>query len=129
VRSLFAAIANGDPEKVLETTHPEVEWTPTVWSGAAVRGHNGVREWMLRFGAGLSRLDTVLEVLERHGDRVLALGTVVDSRGDQTFAVRVGWIFSFRDGQIIRGRAYPDWAAARAAVGPTAEPTLLAPAA
>jgi ketosteroid isomerase-like protein len=84
---------------------------------------------MLRFGTGLSHLDTELQALERHGDRVLALGTVIDSRGEQTFAVRVGWVFSFRNGLIVRGRAYPDWAATRAAVGPSAQPALLAPAA
>jgi ketosteroid isomerase-like protein len=111
---------------VIATTAPEIEWTPTAWSGAAVRGHNGVREWMLRFGTGLTQLDTELETLERHGDQVLALGTVIDSRGDQTFAVRVGWVFSFRNGLVVRGRAYPDWATALAAVGPSANPTLLA---
>jgi ketosteroid isomerase-like protein len=68
-------------------------------------------------------------MLERYGDQVLALGTVIDSRGEQTFAVRVGWVFSFHSGLIARGRAYPDWAAARAAVGPSATPTLLVPAA
>ncbi len=114
---------------MIATADPGIEWTPTAWSGSEVRGHNGVREWMLRFGTGLNQLDTQLQTLERHGDQVLALGTVIDSRGDQTFAVRVGWIFSFRNGLIVRGRAYPDWASTRAAVGPSETPTPLVPAA
>jgi EAL domain-containing protein (putative c-di-GMP-specific phosphodiesterase class I)/ketosteroid isomerase-like protein len=129
VRGLFEAIAAGDPDAVIATTHPAVEWSPTVWSGPAVSGHDGVREWLARFGSGLAHLDTELDAVERHGDQVLALGTVIDSRGEQTFAVRVGWVFSFRNGLIVRGRAYPDWAATRAAVGPSPKPALLAPAA
>ena len=42
---------------------------------------------------------------------------LVDGRGAQPFATRVGWIFSFRDGLIVHGRAYPSWSAARAAAG------------
>jgi PAS domain S-box-containing protein len=128
VRTLFEAVASGDPATVIAVVDPEIEWTPTAWSGAAVRGHNGVREWMLRFGTGLTQLDTELQTLERHGDQILALGTVIDSRGEQTFAVRVGWVFSFRNGLIVRGRAYPDWATTRAAVGPAPESAALAPA-
>lgn len=126
VRGLFAAIASGDPESLLASIHPEVEWTPTVWSGPTARGHQGVREWMRRFGEGLNELEIELQTLERHGDRVLALGTVIDGRGEEPFALRVGWVFSFRDGLIVRGRAYPDWAATRAAVaGPATSPAVL----
>ena len=114
---LFGALADGDQDSVLVALDPEVEWVPTAWSGAPARGHDGVRDWMREFGEDLGQLEVELESLGQHGERVLALGTVIDGRGAQPFATRVGWIFSFRDGLIVHGRAYPSWAAARAAAG------------
>ena len=114
-RGLFEAIADGDRDAVLAALDPAVEWVPTVWSGTTAYGHDGVLEWMLEFGEGLALLEVELEALEQHGDRVLALGTIFDTRGDKPFTTRVGWIFGFRGDLIVHGRAYPGWAAARAA--------------
>jgi ketosteroid isomerase-like protein len=114
---LFQALDRGDRDGVLGLVDPDVDWHPTVWSGGVAHGRRAVGEWLDQFGAGLRDLRIDLEEVDSHADRVLALGTVFDHRGDQPFAVRAGWIFRVEAGMVLRARAFESWDEARAAFG------------
>ena len=110
IERLFAAMHQGEPEKVLKLLHPRIEWTPTVWSGEAMyRGHEGVHLWLSQFGEELEHLDIRVQKVRTQADRGAVLGIVFDTRGDRTFAVEVPWSFEMEDGLLRRGSAHGSW--------------------
>jgi ketosteroid isomerase-like protein len=110
VERLFIALVSREPEGILEMLHPQVEWRPTVWSGAEVyRGRDGVQRWLDQFGPGLQHLDVTVEKVRLDRDRGAVLGAVFDSREGGMFAVRVAWTFELEDGLLRRGRAVETW--------------------
>lgn len=118
VERLFIAMLRGEPEEVLPLLHPQVEWSPTVWSGEGTyRGAEGVRRWLDQFGEGLRYLDIRVEKVKTDEDRGAVLGTVFDSREGTMFAVRVAWSFELEDGLLRRGRSHDNWDEALVAVG------------
>jgi hypothetical protein len=118
VERLFEAIQGSEPERVLALLHPRIEWTPTVWSGEPMyRGEEGAHLWLDQFGENLEYLDIRLQRIELGEGRAAAEGIVFDTRGDQTFAVKVPWSFEIEDGLIRRGRAHGSWEEALAAAG------------
>jgi ketosteroid isomerase-like protein len=118
IERLFVAVIRGRPEEVVALLHPQVEWSPTVWSGEGTyRGVEGVRRWLDQFGEGLRHLDIRVEKVRTEGDLGVVLGTVFDSREDTMFAVRVAWSFEMEDGLLRRGRAHESWEEALQAAG------------
>lgn len=119
IERIFIAVIEGDPEKVLELVHPQVEWLPTVWSREeeVYRGHDGVRRWLDQFGPGLEHLDIRVERVRTREDGGAVLGTVFDSRDEGMFAVRVAWSFELEDGLMRRGRAHEAWEEAEREAG------------
>lgn len=110
IERLFGAVLRGEPERVLELLHPQVEWSPTIWSGEEMhRGHEGVQRWLSQFGEGLERLDIRVDKAETGEGRGAVLGIVFDTRGDRTFAVQVPWSFELEEGLLRRGRAHGTW--------------------
>jgi ketosteroid isomerase-like protein len=110
IERLFIALIEGEPERVVELMHPQVEWSPTMWSGQEVyRGREGVRRWLSQFGEGLEHLDVRVEEIKAEGDRGAILGTVFDSRDQGMFAVRVAWSFELDEELIRRARAHESW--------------------
>lgn len=119
IERLFVAVIRGQPEEVVALLHPQVEWSPTVWSGGegTYRGVDGVRRWLDQFGEGLRHLDVRVEKTRTEADRGVVLGTVFDSREGTMFAVRVAWSFELEDGLLRRGRAHESWDEALRAAG------------
>lgn len=118
IERLFIAMIRGETEEVVALLHPQVEWSPTIWSGEGTyRGHEGVRRWLGQFGESLQHLDIRIEKLRKEGERAAALGTVFDSRGGTMFAARVAWSFELEEGLLRRGRAHDNWDEALAAAG------------
>lgn len=110
IELLFGAIVRGEPDRVLELLHPQVEWSPTVWSGEEMyRGHGGVLRWLEQFGQNLEHLDIRVQKVEAREDRGAVLGIVFDTRGNQKFAVEVPWSYELEDGLLRRGRAHGSW--------------------
>ena len=115
---MFDAIAKGDTDAAIGCVHPEVVWTPTVWSGAAtLRGRDAVSSWFDQFGPNLEHLRIDLAELTQHQGWVVVLGTVHDTRDGGPFSTRVGWTFAVRDGLVIEGRAHESWEGTRQAAG------------
>lgn len=118
IERVLTAIVRGEPDRVIELLHPDVEWSPTVWSGAEMyRGHEGVRRWLAQFGDGLEHLDIRVQKMETEEDRCAVLGIVFDTRGNQKFAVEVPWSFELDGGSVRRGRAHDTWEEAAQAAG------------
>ncbi|HVD38836.1 MAG TPA: nuclear transport factor 2 family protein [Solirubrobacterales bacterium] len=110
IERLFVALIEGQPDEVVTLLHPQVEWSPTVWSGEGTyRGVAGVRRWLDQFGERLRHLDIRVEKVREEGDLGVVLGTVFDSREDTMFAVRLAWSFELEDGLVRRGRAHESW--------------------
>ncbi|HEX5983244.1 MAG TPA: nuclear transport factor 2 family protein [Solirubrobacterales bacterium] len=110
IELLFDAVLRGEQDRVLELLHPDVEWSPTVWSGEEMyRGHDGVRRWLSQFGQNLEHLDIRVQKVEVREDRGAVLGIVFDTRGNQKFAVEVPWSYEMEDGLLRRGRAHGTW--------------------
>ncbi|HEV2790262.1 MAG TPA: nuclear transport factor 2 family protein [Solirubrobacterales bacterium] len=110
IERLFIALIGGEPEGVLELVHPQIEWSPTMWSGQEVyRGREGVQRWLAQFGEGLEHLDIRVEQIESRGERGVVLGTVFDSRDRGMFAVRVAWSYELDEGLVRRARAHETW--------------------
>ena len=120
IERLFKAVMRGEPGDVLELLHPQIEWSPTVWSGEEMyRGHEGVQRWLSQFGQDLEYLDIRVQKVETEGDRGAVLGIVFDTRGEQTFAVQVPWSYELDQGLLRRGRAHGTWLEALSAAGLT----------
>jgi hypothetical protein len=118
IERLFVAVIQGRPEEVVGLLHPQVEWSPTIWSGEGpYRGVAGVRRWLDQFGEDLRHLDIRVEKVRTEGDLGVVLGTVFDSREGTMFAVRVAWSFELEDGLLRRGRAHETWEEALRAAG------------
>jgi ketosteroid isomerase-like protein len=110
IERLFAAVVEGNPDKVLALLHSRVEWTPTVWSGEAMyRGHEGVHLWLSQFGEHLQHLDIRVQKAVSRDGRGAVLGIVFDTRGEQKFAVKVAWSYEMEGALLRRGRAHDTW--------------------
>lgn len=124
IERLFAAVVEGDQDKVLSLLHSQIEWTPTAWSGESMyRGHEGVHLWLSQFGESLQHLDIRVQKAEAQGDRGAVLGIVFDTRGEQKFAVKVAWSYQMEGGLLRRGRAHDTWEEALEAAGLGDEPS------
>jgi hypothetical protein len=118
IEQVFIALIGREPGRVLELVHPQVEWTPTHWSGEhTYKGRAGVAEWLQQFGSGLEYLDHRVERMQIEGDRGAVQATVFDGRDRGMFAVRVSWSFELEQGLLRRGRAHDGWEEALRAVG------------
>jgi ketosteroid isomerase-like protein len=121
VRTMFAAIEARDLEGAMAVLHPELSWSPTVWSGASLlRGKTEVRGWFEQFGPGLEHLRIDVSDLTQPAGWVVVCGVVHDTRG-APFTTRVGWNFAVQDGLVIEGRAFPSWEEALTAGGASAD--------
>jgi ketosteroid isomerase-like protein len=111
----------GDIEPLLETSHPEIEWYPfsaQVEGDVAYHGHEGVRHWWANLNATFDEFEASIDEVHDEGDIVLALGQLrARFRSGITLDTEVGWVFRFRDGLAVWGRAYQSHADAREAAG------------
>lgn len=114
---MFAAIAARDVDGAIALLHPEVIWSPTVWSGPSIlRGKAAVRTWFAQFGPGLEHLRIDVTDLRQPAGWVIVCGVVHDTRA-AAFVTRVGWNFAVEGGRVIDGRAFPSWEEALSAGG------------
>jgi ketosteroid isomerase-like protein len=110
-----------DIEPLLETSHPEIEWYPfsaKVEGDAPYHGHEGVKQWWANVSAAFEEFEATIDEVRDEGDLVLALGRVrARFRSGITLDTDLGWVFRFRDGLAVWGRAYQSHAEALEAAG------------
>jgi ketosteroid isomerase-like protein len=120
VRLLYRAMDARDLEAIAELVHPDAEWIPDSRVGEGpVRG----RENVIRFFADRAEMfDGIRTELERFwetDDKVLVFVRLT-GRGRASgarFDVRIGHLWTLRDGAVVRGEGYGDRTEALEAAG------------
>jgi ketosteroid isomerase-like protein len=113
VRGLWRAFGRGGVDAVLRIADPDIEWVPHGGGGGVFRGHEGLREYMQqRDGAG-GEVVTEPYSFTDLGEHVLVYGHYRAPGDDR----RIFWLYSFRDGLLVRFEAFDTQAAALRAAG------------
>jgi len=120
VRSLYQAMNERDLARAGELVHPDVEWVPDSRVGEGpIRGRENVLQF---FGDRAEMFDEIRVEVERiweKGERVLAFITTT-GRGHASgaeFEIRIGHLWTLRDGVVVRGEGYGDRSKALEAAG------------
>lgn len=107
------ALAQRDVSRLVALADPEVEWRSffaevTLGEGGGYRGHAGIRQYV-------SDLNDAWEIVRADVDDGLAVGDIallvgrIHYRGKASgveTASPAGWMFKFRDGKVLRFRAF-----------------------
>jgi ketosteroid isomerase-like protein len=121
VRRSWDAFARGDLEAFLADTAEDVEFEedPAFPEAATYRGREQILGYLASFQEGVSDHRFEIEELRDLGERVVAL--VHETARGTSSGVDVEqhpvFVYDFRDGRIIRVRAYLDRAEGLAAAG------------
>jgi ketosteroid isomerase-like protein len=121
VRRSWEAFDRGDLDAFFADTADEIEFEedPAFPEAGVYRGRDEISGYLASFQEHMAEHRFEVEELRDLGDRVLALlhetarGTTSGADVDQ----RPAFLYDFRDGLIVRVRAYLDRAEAFAAVG------------
>jgi ketosteroid isomerase-like protein len=122
VRRSLDAYEAGDIESMLSFVDPNGELYSAIIGGAegkVYRGHAGFRSWFAETKVAFEALSTDLTEFRDLGDRVLGFGRV-HAKGRESgveLDSATGWLFTLRDGKIIRAEGYLDPAKALEAAG------------
>jgi len=120
VRRLYEAMAARDLEASARLTHPDAVWVPDTRVGQEpVRGRENVIRFFTDRADMFGEIHTEVERLEAVDDTVLAF-IRVRGRGEASgagFDIRIGHLWTLRDGVVVRGEGYGDRGAALEAAG------------
>jgi len=122
VRLAVEAYQRRDAEALRAITHEEGELftlTEGEMEGEPFRGHAGIDEWLEHELDPWEEFRVEPLEINAVGDRVL-MRSRVTARGkgrSVELDAETGTVFEFRDGKIVRMRAYLDWNRALEAVG------------
>jgi len=110
VRRMFAAFAERDTDALLAVMDPHVEFLPVTANittgGVPYRGHDGIARYLDDVARVWPELRLFPEE-HRQADRlVVTLGRVVARGGGMILDRPTGWVFTMRDGRILRARVY-----------------------
>jgi ketosteroid isomerase-like protein len=113
VRRAMDAYTAGDIDGMLAFIDPEGEIQSAIIGGAegkAYCGHEGIRTWFAETQESFQELGLELTEYRDLGDRVLGFGRV-HARGRESgveLDSPTGWLFTLRDGRILRAEGYLD---------------------
>jgi uncharacterized protein len=111
-RQLFDAIARRDLSGLIALTDPEVEWHSFFALGerGVYRGHERMRQYVSDLSEAFEDLRPEVGDLLDAGDIVIGVGRV-HFRGRESGVETdspAGWMFKFRDGKVVRFRAFSE---------------------
>jgi len=120
-REVLAALATRDPARLIALSHPDVEWRSffALSEGGVYRGHDGTRRYMSDLAdaweVGRAEVDDALAI----ADFAVLVGRIhFRGRGSGVeSAAAAGWVLKFREGKLLRFRAFREPAQALEAVG------------
>lgn len=119
--ALLGAFTEREPEPFIELCDPEIELLlpRNLLEGGSYHGHDGVRQAFADAFESWESFSGRWEAVRAVGDRVVGLGHVVQVARHQGPPVdyKLGWIFTLREGRIIRVRPYLDHQDALEAAG------------
>jgi ketosteroid isomerase-like protein len=113
------ALGRRDADTLVALADSEVEWHSFFALGSVYRGHDGTRQYMRdladAWDVGRADVDDQLSV----EDAVVLVGRIhYRGRGSGVESeTAVGWVLEFRDGRILRFRAFREPGPALKAVG------------
>jgi len=116
------AVDRRDLPLLIELTDPEVEWqsfSAEIGEGGQYRGHPGIEQYVRDLDEAWEILRAEVDRLLDVGDVVLLVGRIV-TRGRVSGvqdSVAAGWMVKFRDGRVLRMRAFRHPSKALEAVG------------
>lgn len=123
VRTLYEGYATGgvDLDRYEDMVHPGIEWQ-TNWPGLApaVHGIEGVRRYLEVFLDTWEWVHSDVRELVEADDDTLFIWSHIRARGGESGAeieMDIFDVLTFRDGQIVLRRTWPDRAPAAAAAG------------
>ena len=107
------ALAQRDAERLIDLSDPDVRWHSffaevAFGAGGGYRGHDGIRQYV-------SDLNDAWEIVRADVDDGVGVGDIallvgrIHYRGKASgveTASPAGWIFKFRDGKVLRFRAF-----------------------
>ena len=122
VREALSAMADADLDELLRLFHPDVEYLPLTHAqveGRGYRGHAGVREYFAESGELWHEMHPVADSFSTNGGDVVVVGSCkFRGRGSKIDTqTPMAWVFTVRDGKIVRYRGFPTAAAAQVAAG------------
>ena len=112
-RRLVTAVHDRDLATLLDLTDPDVEWQSFYAigrGGGAHCGHDSMVQYLRDLDEAFEWVYPAISDVLDAGDVVLAIGSIA-FRGRQSgveTSVRVGWVFKFRRGCLIRFRPFRD---------------------
>jgi ketosteroid isomerase-like protein len=121
-RELMRTLNARDPDRLIASSDPEVEWHSffaTLGESGVYRGHEGTRRYM-------RDLSDAWEVVRADIDDALAVGDVAVLVGRIHYRGResgvdddspAGWVLKFRNGKLVRFRAFREPERALEALG------------
>jgi ketosteroid isomerase-like protein len=112
VQALWRSFESEGLEAMLRIADDDAEWIPAQSGGRRYVGHDGLRELVgeLRDAGTIDAAKAYS--FSDYGNCVLVYGRLGDVSGDDPEAGRVFWIYTFRDGRLIRFEAFDDHAEA-----------------
>jgi ketosteroid isomerase-like protein len=113
-KALWRAYGEGRIERSLDLVDDDCEFV-LVDGRSGFRGHDGVRRWLADVRRDWKTLTvTYAEVREVDPDCVVGIGRVTGTSTDgaRTLDVPLACVGEFRDGRLVRGRAFTDAGAA-----------------
>ena len=120
VRRLYRAMDARDVEAFAEFGHPDAEWIPDSRVGQGpVRGRENVIQFFTDRAEMFDEYHVEVERFWEKDDQVLAFVRVTGRGGASgaTFDIRIGHLWTVRDGVVVRGEGYGDRAKALEAAG------------
>jgi ketosteroid isomerase-like protein len=120
VRSLYAAMNQRDRSAAAKLLHADAEWVPDERVGEApVRGRDEVLEFFADRAEMFDQMRVEQEGIRENEGKVVALIRVL-GRGHASgaeFDIRIGHVWTIRDGVIVRGEGFGDREKALEAAG------------
>ena len=123
VRSQLAALTRGsDADAGAEYWDPEIDWRAIEGAPDDVgimQGRDALHHYYEQWYETFDEIRTELEELTDAGDQVVAeVHVTAHMKGsDAEINMRLGIVYTLRDGKIIRGREYATWQEALEAAG------------
>ena len=119
LKDAFAAISDGDLNRFVSLTDPEVEFHSLIAEaeGHTYRGHDGVREWWEQVKGSLGGLRFEAEAIRSEGDWAVVKVLVTSRMGDVAVPQRMWQASRARNGKAIWWGIYRTEAEALEAAG------------
>jgi uncharacterized protein len=122
VRRGYNAFNTGDIEALLEGLDPEIVWNvpPILPEKHVYEGREGVAELLRTWRDTFDDFQLVVEEIIDVGDRVVAMAAVRGrgkGSGADVESPSFGWVWTIRDGKLLRVEVFPNRAETFAAVG------------